>query len=70
MTNIPDSKTVYEGFKAHNLGFIDGTNAAQSGGPHKPQRHRSQGRQLTDREWDEYQRGWDEALDAYDTDNA
>lgn len=60
----------YEGFKAHNLGFLDGTNAMQSGGLRKPQRLRSRGRQLTGREWDEYRRGWDEALDAYDTDNA
>ena len=69
MTSEQDS-AAYEGFKAHNLGFLDGMNAMQSGGPYKPQRRRSRGRQLTDREWDEYRRGWDEALDAYDTDNA
>jgi hypothetical protein len=70
MTNIPGQSETYEGFKAHSLGFLDGTNAMQSGGSRKPRRHRTKGRQLTGREWDEYQRGWDEALEAYDIDNA
>jgi hypothetical protein len=60
---------VFEQFQAHSLGFIDGMNAMQAGGPYTPRRRRSRGRQLTDAEWDEYRRGWDEALDAYDTDN-
>jgi hypothetical protein len=55
----------YEGFKAHNLGFLDGTNAAKSGDPSKPHRHR----QFTDREWAEYQRGWDEALESCEIEN-
>ena len=66
----PESTKVFQQGQAHSLGFIDGMNAMQSGGPYKPQRRRSRGRQLTDLEWDEYQRGWDEALDAYNTDNA
>jgi hypothetical protein len=66
----PESTEVFQQFQAHSLGFLDGMNAMQSGGPYKPQRRRSRGRQLTDAEWDEYRRGWDEALDAYDTDNA
>lgn len=65
----PESTKVFQQGQAHSLGFIDGTNAAQSGGPYKPRRHRSRGRQLTDAEWDEYKRGWDEALDAYEVDN-
>ena len=67
----PESTRVFQQGQAHSLGFLDGMNAMQSGGPHKPQRrHPRLRRQLTDAEWDEYQRGWDEALDAYDTDNA
>ena len=65
----PESTEVFQQGQAYNLGFLDGTNAMQSGGPHKPRRHRSRGRQLTDAEWDEYQRGWEEALDAYEVDN-
>lgn len=66
----PESTKIFQQFQAHSLGFTDGMNAMQSGGPRKPQRRRSRGRQLTDAEWDEYRRGWDDALDAYDTDNA
>lgn len=66
----PEPTRVFQESQAHSLGFTDGMNAMQSGGPYKPRRRRSRGRPLTDAEWDEYQRGWDEALDAYDTDNA
>lgn len=65
----PESCAVFQQGQAHSLGFIDGMNAMQAGGPYQPRRRRSRGRQLTDAEWDEYRRGWGEALDAYDTDN-
>jgi hypothetical protein len=70
MTDVPGQAEICAGFTAHSLGFTDGTNAMQSGRPRKPRRQRSHGRQLTDREWAEYSRGWNEALDAYDIDNA
>lgn len=67
----PESIRIFQQGQAHSLGFLDGKNAAQSGGPDKPcRRHPRLRRQLADAEWDEYQRGWNEALDAHDTDNA
>jgi hypothetical protein len=64
----PESTKVFQQGQAHSLGFLDGMNAMQSGGPREPQRrHPRLRRQLTDGEWDEYRRGWDAALDARDS---
>ena len=62
----PESVRVFQEGQAHSLGFLDGRKAAQSGGRREPRRHPSEHRPFTDGEWDEYRRGWDEALDAHD----
>lgn len=54
-----DSAKIYKGFQAHNLGFLDG----KAGDPQEREF-------ATQLERDEYQRGLDEAREAYGTGNA